>query len=69
VNPRFWHIHPEADRRFDAWMRHSLTLKDCPVIMIENPDHVRRRRECSWPCRPAVSRPGVVLAVRLSKPP
>jgi hypothetical protein len=28
VNPRFWHIHPEADRRFDAWMRHSLTLKD-----------------------------------------
>jgi hypothetical protein len=28
VNPRFWHIHPEADGRFDAWMRRSLTLKD-----------------------------------------
>jgi len=28
VNPRFWHIHPEADSRFDAWMRRSLTLKD-----------------------------------------
>ena len=28
VNPRFWRIHPEADRRFDAWMRYSLTLKD-----------------------------------------
>lgn len=28
VNPRFWHIHPQADSRFDAWMRRSLTLKD-----------------------------------------
>src|ERR1043166_270854 len=28
INPRFWHIHPEADRRFDAWMRRSLTLAD-----------------------------------------
>ena len=28
INPRFWHIHHEADRRFDAWMRRSLTLKD-----------------------------------------
>jgi hypothetical protein len=28
VNPRFWHIHPEADSRFGAWMRRSLTLKD-----------------------------------------
>lgn len=28
INPRFWHIHPEADSRFGAWMRHSLTLKD-----------------------------------------
>jgi len=28
VNPRFWYIHPEADSRFDAWMRRSLTLKD-----------------------------------------
>jgi GNAT superfamily N-acetyltransferase len=28
VNPRFWRIHPEADSRFDAWMRRSLTLTD-----------------------------------------
>jgi hypothetical protein len=28
INPGFWHIHPEADSRFDAWMRRSLTLKD-----------------------------------------
>lgn len=28
VNSRFWHIHPEADKRFDAWMRRSLTFKD-----------------------------------------
>jgi hypothetical protein len=28
INPHFWHIHPEADSRFDAWMRRSLTLKD-----------------------------------------
>ncbi|HEX5958861.1 MAG TPA: hypothetical protein VFY92_09430, partial [Hyphomicrobiaceae bacterium] len=21
VNSRFWHIHPEADSRFDGWMR------------------------------------------------
>jgi predicted N-acetyltransferase YhbS len=28
INPRFWHIHPEADRRFDAWMRRSLTFGD-----------------------------------------
>jgi predicted N-acetyltransferase YhbS len=28
VNPRFWYIHPEADTRFEAWMRRSLTLKD-----------------------------------------
>jgi predicted N-acetyltransferase YhbS len=28
VNSRFWHISQEADRRFDEWMRRSLTLKD-----------------------------------------
>jgi hypothetical protein len=33
VNPRFWHIHPEADRRFDAWMRRSLTLKDRDMLV------------------------------------
>ena len=28
INPRFWHIHHEADSRFGAWMRRSLTFKD-----------------------------------------
>jgi hypothetical protein len=28
INPRFWHIHPEADQRFERWMRRSLTLTD-----------------------------------------
>jgi predicted N-acetyltransferase YhbS len=28
INPRFWYIHPEADSRFGAWMRRSLTFKD-----------------------------------------
>lgn len=32
-NPRFWHIHPEADSRFDAWMRRSLTLKDRDMLV------------------------------------
>jgi GNAT superfamily N-acetyltransferase len=33
VNPRFWHIHPEADSRFDAWMRRSLTLDDRDMLV------------------------------------
>jgi hypothetical protein len=33
VNPRFWHIHPEADTRFDAWMRRSLTLTDRDMLV------------------------------------
>ena len=33
INSRFWHIHPEADRRFDAWMRRSLTLKDRDMLV------------------------------------
>jgi predicted N-acetyltransferase YhbS len=33
INPRFWHIHPEADGRFDAWMRRSLTLKDRDMLV------------------------------------
>jgi predicted N-acetyltransferase YhbS len=33
INPRFWHIHPEADSRFGAWMRRSLTLKDRDMII------------------------------------
>jgi hypothetical protein len=34
VNPRFWHIHPEADNRFDAWMRRSLALKDRDMLVV-----------------------------------
>jgi len=28
IGPGFWHIHPEANQRFERWMRHSLTLTD-----------------------------------------
>jgi hypothetical protein len=40
VNPRFWHIHPEADIRFDAWMRRSLTLKDRDMRVAGGPGEV-----------------------------
>ncbi len=33
INPQFWHIHPEADRRFEAWLRRSLTLKDRDMLV------------------------------------
>ena len=29
----FWRPHPEADARFDAWMRRSLTLTDRDMLM------------------------------------
>jgi hypothetical protein len=41
LNPRFWHIHPEADRRFDAWMRRSLTFKDRDMFVAGAADEVR----------------------------
>ena len=41
VNPRFWHIHPEADGRFDAWMRRSLTLGDRDMLVAEQAGEVR----------------------------
>jgi hypothetical protein len=37
LNPRFWHIHRDADRRFDAWMRRSLTLPDRDMLVAEAP--------------------------------
>jgi hypothetical protein len=40
INPRFWHIHPEADGRFDAWMRRSLTLKDRDMLVAVEVDEV-----------------------------
>ena len=41
VNPRFWHIHPEADTRFDAWMRRSLTLADRDTLVAVQAGKVR----------------------------
>lgn len=35
LNPRFWKPHPEADARFDAWMRRSLTLTDRDMFVHE----------------------------------
>jgi hypothetical protein len=32
IDSRFWHIHPEADSRFEAWMRRSLTFKDRDML-------------------------------------
>jgi hypothetical protein len=37
LNPRFWHLHPEADRRFEAWMHYSLTLTDRDMIVAGEP--------------------------------
>src|SRR5262245_25907654 len=33
INSRFWHIHPEADSRFEAWMRRSLIFKDRDMLV------------------------------------
>jgi hypothetical protein len=41
INPRFWHIHPEADHRFEAWMRRSLTLKDRDMLVAADVDRIR----------------------------
>ena len=40
LNPRFWTIHPEADRRFEGWMRYSLTLPDRDMIVAGPPGAV-----------------------------
>ena len=34
----FWEIHPEADARFDRWMRRSLTLADRDMRVAGPPD-------------------------------
>jgi hypothetical protein len=34
----FWAIHPDADARFDAWMRRSLTLPDRDMIVMGEAD-------------------------------
>ncbi|MDT0684182.1 hypothetical protein RM543_15970 [Roseicyclus sp. F158] len=34
----FWAIHPEADARFDAWTRRSLTLPDRDMLVMVDPE-------------------------------
>jgi predicted N-acetyltransferase YhbS len=51
VNPRFWRIHPEADSRFDAWMRRSLTLKDRDMRVAGVPGEVHGY-VIAQPCSP-----------------
>ena len=34
----FWEVHPEADARFDRWMRRSLTLSDRDMRVAGPPD-------------------------------
>src|SRR5579859_1981706 len=41
LNPRFWQIHPEADSRFEAWIRYSLTLKDRDMFVAGAPRGMR----------------------------
>lgn len=36
INSRFWHIHPEADQRFGAWMAYSLNLPDRNMFVAES---------------------------------
>jgi hypothetical protein len=40
LNSRFWHVHPEADSRFEMWMRYSLTLTDREMIVAGMPSEV-----------------------------
>lgn len=40
INPRFWHIHPEADRRFETWMSRSLTFTDRDMLVAADADEV-----------------------------
>ena len=39
LNDRFWHIHPQADARFEMWMRYSLTLTDRDMFVAGDPVH------------------------------
>jgi len=41
INPRFWRIHPEADIRFGAWMRRSLSFTDRDMFVSSAGDEVR----------------------------
>lgn len=41
LGPDFWRIHRDADARFDAWMRRSLTLTDRDMLVAGAPGNVR----------------------------
>jgi predicted N-acetyltransferase YhbS len=41
INSRFWHVHPDADSRFEAWMRRSLTFKDRDMLVATAAGEVR----------------------------
>ena len=41
INPRFWRIHPDADCRFEAWMRRSLTFRDRDMLVATAGGEVR----------------------------
>jgi predicted N-acetyltransferase YhbS len=41
INSRFWHIHAEADSRFEAWMRRSLTFDDRDMLVATAAGEVR----------------------------
>jgi hypothetical protein len=51
LNPRFWHIHPEADGRFDKWMHRSLTLADRDMLVAAPASKVRGYA-IAQPCSP-----------------
>jgi GNAT superfamily N-acetyltransferase len=38
--PHFWKIHPDADARFDSWMRSSLTFEDRDMLVSGPPGAV-----------------------------
>ena len=37
----FWAVHPEADTRFDAWMRRSLRLPDRDMLVTDSTDDLK----------------------------
>lgn len=41
ANPRFWTPHPEAPKRFAAWLHHSLTLTDRRLLVSQQGGQVR----------------------------
>jgi hypothetical protein len=49
--PDFWHIHRDADARFDPWMRRSLTLPDRDMLVAGAPGSVRGY-VIAQPCSP-----------------